>query len=135
MRSKPSKIPKCRKALANPGEQRLVLETQRFSSTLALTGDRLDPFAFDAEYLARLKRGDPETVRHFISHFSNAIWLKLRNRVPERHLLEEIRQETFARVLDYLRSGKPIHYPERFGGFVLKFCNNVMLETLRAEFG
>jgi RNA polymerase sigma-70 factor (ECF subfamily) len=94
----------------------------------------LDYAAFDADYLSRLKHGDPETERHFIAYFSNAIWLKLRNRVRARHLIDEIRQETFARVLKYLQSGKPIQYPERFGGFVQAVCNNVMLEVLRAEF-
>ncbi len=94
----------------------------------------MDYPAFDADYLTRLKDGDYETERHFTSYFSNAIWLKLRNRVRVRHLIDEIRQETFARVLTYLRSGKPIQYPERFGGFVLAVCNNVMLEVLRAEF-
>jgi RNA polymerase sigma-70 factor, ECF subfamily len=93
----------------------------------------LDYAAFDAEYLARLKHGDQETERHFISYFTSIISLKLRNRVRAPHLIEEIRQETFARVLKYLQSGKPIQYPERFGGFVLRVCNNVMLEVLRSE--
>ena len=106
---------------------------QRFSSTLTFTGALLDYTAFDADYLVRLKNGDPETEQHFISYFSNAIWLKLRNRIRARHLIDEIRQETFARVLKYLQSGKPIQYPERFGGFVQAICTNVMLEVLRSE--
>jgi RNA polymerase sigma-70 factor (ECF subfamily) len=106
---------------------------RRFSSTLTLTGALLDYAAFDADYLARLKHGDPETEQHFTSYFSNAIWLKLRNRVRARHLIDEIRQETFARVLKYLQSGKQVQYPERFGGFVQAVCHNVMLEVLRSE--
>lgn len=93
----------------------------------------MDHAAFDADYLARLTHGDLDTERHFFSYFSNVIWLKLRNRVRSRHLIDEIRQETFARVLSYLHSGKPIQYPERFGGFVQGVCNNVMLEVLRSE--
>ena len=88
---------------------------------------------FDAGYLGRLKSGDFETENHFAAYFGNVIWLKLRNRVRARHLIDEIRQETFARVLKFLRSGKTIQYPERFGGFVLSVCNNVMLEVLRSE--
>jgi RNA polymerase sigma-70 factor (ECF subfamily) len=103
---------------------------QRFSSTLTLTGALLDHSAFNADYLARLKDGDPETERHFFSYFSNAIWLKLRNRVRARHLIDEIRQETFARVLKHLQAGKPVQY---LGGFVQGVCNNVMLEVLRDE--
>jgi RNA polymerase sigma-70 factor, ECF subfamily len=93
----------------------------------------LDHADFDAGYLTRLESGDIETERHFESYFSNVIWLKLRNRVRARHLIDEIRQETFTRVINYLKSGKIIQYPERFGAFVLSTCNNVMLETLRSE--
>jgi len=93
----------------------------------------LDHAEFDAGYLARLQSGDIEIEHHFEAYFSNVIWLKLRNRVRARHLIDEIRQETFTRVINYLRSGKIIQYPERFGAFVLATCNNVMLETLRSE--
>jgi RNA polymerase sigma-70 factor (ECF subfamily) len=93
----------------------------------------LDHAEFDAGYLARLNTGDKETERHFEAYFSNVIWLKLRNRVRARHLIDEIRQETFTRVINYLKSGKIIQYPERFGAFVLSVCNNVMLEVLRSE--
>ncbi len=93
----------------------------------------LDHAEFDAGYLALLKSGDFETEQHFEAYFSNVIWLKLRNRVRARHLIDEIRQETFTRVINYLKSGKVIQYPERFGAFVLSVCNNVMLEVLRSE--
>ena len=113
--------------------RRVALRPQHLSSTLVATGAALDHAAFDADYLARLTHGDPETERHFFSYFYNAIWLKLRNRVRARHLIDEIRQETFTRVLSYLKSGKTIQYPERFGGFVQAVCTNVMLEMLRSE--
>jgi RNA polymerase sigma-70 factor (ECF subfamily) len=93
----------------------------------------LEHAEFDARYLARLKDGDVRTEEHFTAYFSNVIWLKLRNRVRARHLIDEIRQETFTRVINYLKSPKTIEHPERFGGFVLAVCNNVMLEVLRAE--
>jgi RNA polymerase sigma-70 factor (ECF subfamily) len=113
---------------------RVVLMPQYLFSNLTFTGAPLDHAAFDADYLARLTHGDPETERHFTSYFTNALWLKLRNRVRARHLIDEIRQETFARVISYLQSGKQIQHPERFGGFVHGVCNNVMLEVLRSEF-
>lgn len=102
-------------------------------STVALTGAHLEYAEFDADYLARLKGGDPETAKHFAAYFTNVIWLKLRNRIRARHLIDEIRQETFARVLKYLQSERGIDHPERFGSFVLSVCNNVMLEVLRSE--
>jgi RNA polymerase sigma-70 factor, ECF subfamily len=110
-----------------------VLSQPRSFSTLTLTRMPLDHAEFDAGYLARLKSGDFETEQHFEAYFRNVIWLKLRNRVRARHLIDEIRQETFTRVINYLKSGKVIQYPERFGAFVLSVCNNVMLEVLRSE--
>jgi RNA polymerase sigma-70 factor (ECF subfamily) len=112
---------------------KVELRPQRSSSTLALAGVLLDYADFDADYLERLRRRDRETEMHFTSYFSNAIWLKLRNRVRARHLIDEIRQDTFARVLNYLQSGQTIQYPERFGAFVQAVCTNVMLETMRRE--
>lgn len=110
-----------------------VLSIPRYSSTLTVTGVPLEHAEFDAVYLARLKNGDLETEQHFTAYFGNVIWLKLRSRVRARHLIDEIRQETFSRVLNYLKSGKTIQYPERFGAFVLSVCTNVMLEVLRSE--
>lgn len=135
MKPKHSTIARCSKPRAISSELgHVVLRPRGFSSTLALTGEKLDFAAFDADYLARLKGGDPQTEQHFTAYFSNTIWLKLRNRVRTRHLIDEIRQETFVRVLKYLQSGKTIQYPERFGGFVQAVCNNVMLEVMRSEF-
>jgi RNA polymerase sigma-70 factor (ECF subfamily) len=134
MRTKELTVPICGRTRTISAESdQSELRPQSFFSTLTLTGARLDYAAFDADYLVRLKHGDPETERHFASYFSIAIGLKLRSRVRARHLIDEIRQETFARVLSYLRSGKPIQYPERFGGFVQAVCQNVMLEVLRCE--
>ena len=127
--------------VANPMIRRVLLERPPHAvlsapstfSTLTVTGMPLEHVEFDARYLARLKDGDVRTEEHFTAYFSNVIWLKLRNRVRSRHLIDEIRQETFTRVINYLKSPKTIQYPERFGGFVLSVCNNVMLEVLRAE--
>jgi len=93
----------------------------------------LEYAVFDGQYLAHLKNRDPQTEKHFTTYFSNVIWLKLRGRVRAAHLIDEIRQETFARVLKYLHSDRMIEHPERFGAFVLSVCNNVMLEVLRSE--
>lgn len=110
----------------------LILRHRSRQSTVT-AGVLLEQAVFDANYIGRLKRGDPETGDHFTAYFANAIWLKLRNRVRASYLIEEIQQETFARVLKYVRSGRIIEHPERFGAFVLSVCNNVMLEVLRSE--
>ncbi len=126
----------CRQGNRRPASQELrnsAFGLEHSSSTLTLTGMPLDHAEFDAGYLARLKTGDVDTEQHFVAYFSRVIWLKLRNRIRAQHLIDEIRQETFARVLRYLKSGKSIQFPERFGAFVLSVCNNVMLEVFRSE--
>jgi len=92
----------------------------------------LDVSSFDQEYLQRLKDGDPETQRHFTRYFGELLSIKLRNRVRSPHLIEEVRQETFLRVLLIVRRGG-IDHPERLGAFVNSVCNNVVLEVFRNE--
>jgi RNA polymerase sigma-70 factor, ECF subfamily len=88
---------------------------------------------FDNDYLARLREGDAETERHFVVHFSNAIRLSLRYRLRSWQLIDDIRQETFLRVLNFLRSDKSMDHPERLGAYVHSVSINVMMELLRAS--
>ena len=88
-------------------------------------------YAFDAEYLQRLRSGDPGTERHFVEYFSALIELKLRRRLRFPSAIEDVRQETFARTWAVLRSERGIRQPERLGSFVNSVCNNVLLEHYR----
>lgn len=88
---------------------------------------------FDGAYLARLRDGDAETERHFVSHFTNAIRLSLRYRLRSWQLIEDIRQETFLRVLNFVRSDRSLDHPERLGAYVHSVCINVMMELLRSS--
>jgi len=92
----------------------------------------LDVNSFDQEYVQRLREGDPETQRHFTRYFGELLNVKLRNRVRSPHLIEEVRQETFLRVLLIVRRDG-VDHPERLGAFVNSVCNNVVLETFRRE--
>jgi RNA polymerase sigma-70 factor, ECF subfamily len=88
--------------------------------------------SFDAEYVRRLAGGDACVEQHFYSYFSELLYIKLRGRVRSPQLIEDVRQETFLRVLRNLR-GKGIDHPERLGPYVFAVCNNVLLESFRAE--
>jgi RNA polymerase sigma-70 factor (ECF subfamily) len=55
------------------------------------------------------------------------------NRVRVRNRILGVGQVVLKCVINYLKSGKIIQFPERFGAFVLSVCNNVMLEVLRKE--
>jgi len=94
--------------------------------------EQLDVTSFDQEYLQRLKDGDSETQRHFTRYFGDLLSIKLRNRVRSSHLIEEVRQETFLRVLLIVRRDG-IDHPERLGAFVNAVCNNVVREMFRNE--
>jgi RNA polymerase sigma-70 factor, ECF subfamily len=89
--------------------------------------------AFDAPYVERLRSGDFRTQEHFVAYFSELIQLKLRARLRSPQAIEDVRQETFARVFAALRSSSGIRQPERLGAFVNSICNNVLLEQYRAS--
>ena len=88
-------------------------------------------YAFDAQYLQRLRSGDPSTERHFVEYFSALIELKLRRRLRSASAIDDVRQETFARTWAALRSERGVRQPERLGSFVNSVCNNVLLEHYR----
>ena len=48
-------------------------------------------------------------------------------------MIEEVRQETFLRVLHTLKRKGGLEHPERLGAFVNTVCNNVMMESIRSE--
>jgi RNA polymerase sigma-70 factor, ECF subfamily len=93
----------------------------------------LAPTSFDSAYLARLRERDAETERHFVAHFTNTIRLSLRYRLRSWALIEDIRQETFLRVLNFIRSDRSMDHPERLGAYVHSVSINVMMELLRAS--
>ena len=88
---------------------------------------------FDDQYLAKLRDGDPETEKHFFTHFSNVIRMAMRYRLRSWELIDDIKQETFLRVLNFLRSDRSLDHPERLGAYVHSVAINVMLELLRAS--
>jgi RNA polymerase sigma-70 factor, ECF subfamily len=88
---------------------------------------------FDGSYLERLCSGDFRTESHFVTYFSELIQLKLRSRVRSPQAVEDLRQETFARVFVALRSQGKLRQPERLGAFVNSVCNNVLLEHYRSS--
>lgn len=88
--------------------------------------------AFDADYLQRLQREDAPTERHFAAYFGRLIMLKLRSRLGSKEALEDVRQETFVRVLTLVRANE-IRDPGGLGALVNSVCNNVLLEHYRAK--
>lgn len=94
---------------------------------------RLEFFAFDASYIERLRSGDAHVERHFVNYFSELIRLKLRSRLNTKEAMEDVRQETFMRVLALLRGKEGLRKPDRLGPFVNSVCNHVLLEHYRSK--
>ena len=89
--------------------------------------------AFDVPYLDRLRRGEPPTEQHFVAYFGELIRIKLRSRLKSREAIEDVRQETFVRVLALVRAPDGIKEPERLGALVNSVCNHVLLEHYRSS--
>ena len=89
--------------------------------------------SFDREYLERLKAGDAETERHFVAYFGDLLRIKLRARLRSAELIEDVRQETFLRVLTVVRRKDGLEHPERLGAFVNSVCQNVLFELYRSD--
>lgn len=90
----------------------------------------VDLYSFDAEYLRRLKDREPATEEHFVAYFTPRLHVKLRQRGFPLHVLDDIRQETFFRVLTAVKASSVL-YPEKFGAFVASVCDKVILEKYR----
>jgi RNA polymerase sigma-70 factor (ECF subfamily) len=92
----------------------------------------VDFFSFDKAYVDRLRDGDPPTEHHFVAYFDQLLRIKLRARTLTSDKVEDLRQETFIRVIAALRREGGVRQPERFGAFVNSICNNVLLEYYRS---
>jgi len=97
------------------------------------SGACMDFFAFDKAYVERLRDGDPPTEHHFVAYFEHLLRIKLRSRMLTNDKVEDLRQETFIRVIAALRREGGVRQPDRFGAFVNSVCNNVLLEYYRSS--
>jgi len=98
--------------------------------TSATTMEKQD---FDAQYVSRLTEGDASVEQHFTAYFGELVHIKLRRRGWPPHEIEDIRQETFLRVLQVLRQKHGLERPESLGAFVNSVCNNIILEFYKSR--
>jgi RNA polymerase sigma-70 factor (ECF subfamily) len=89
-------------------------------------------FSFDESYLQRLRGGDFPTEQHFVDYFNQLLLIKLRSRLRSSQTVDDIRQETFVRVLKAVRTGG-VRSAEGLGSFVNSICNNVLQEYYRSS--
>ena len=89
--------------------------------------------SFDAEYVRKLCAGDSQTQEHFVVYFTELLQIKLRSRLQSPHAIEDVRQETFARVFAVLTRDGGLRQPDRLGPFVNTVCNHVLMEHYRSS--
>lgn len=90
----------------------------------------VDFYSFDEEYLRRLGGRDSATEAHFVAYFTERIKIILRSRKVDFHIIQDVIQETFYRVLTAVQAGK-INNPVGFGSYVNSVAKNVLSEILR----
>ena len=98
---------------------------------LGLAESALQFVSFNAGYVESLCASDPQAQEHFVGYFTELLHLKLRTRLQSTQAIEDVRQETFARVLSVLRKDG-LRQPERLGAFVNTICNHVLFEHYRS---
>jgi RNA polymerase sigma-70 factor (ECF subfamily) len=87
---------------------------------------------FDATYVDKLHSGDEVTEQHFVKYFSELISLKLRSRLQSAQAIQDVTQETFARIFALIRKKGGVRQGERLGALVNSICNNVLFEHYRS---
>jgi RNA polymerase sigma-70 factor (ECF subfamily) len=88
---------------------------------------------FDASYISKLEAHDGGVEAHVALYFSKFMTGSLRRRAASAERINDIRQETFARVLTAVHSDQGIRRPECFGAFVASVCRNVLYESYRDD--
>ena len=93
----------------------------------------VDFYSFDEEYLRRLGACDPATEAHFVAYFNERLRITLRARGVDANTIEDVRQETFYRVLVALKAGN-VQNPQGFGSYVHSVAKHVLSEKRRIEY-
>jgi RNA polymerase sigma-70 factor, ECF subfamily len=91
----------------------------------------MDFFAFDDDYVRRLREGDRVTEEHFTEYFGQLLKLKLRRRLRSSSDIDDVIQEVYLRVLKGLREGDGVRDGRKLGAYVLGVCNHVVQEFER----
>lgn len=90
-------------------------------------------YEFDDHYVRRLGEAEGWTEEHFFRYFNELLLIKLRSRLRSIEAIDDVRQEVFMRVLRMLRSPDGLRDGRKLGAFVNSVCNNVLLESYRAQ--
>lgn len=119
---KPKTISKGQQVSGSSGQQLSSGETYISGPVAAVEGVRLGT-TFDEGYLARLRTGDDETVRHFDHYFRRLVRAKLRGKFS-RPLEDELVDKTMSAAVQNILQGAPqnaAHLPAYIHGICANF--------------
>jgi RNA polymerase sigma factor (sigma-70 family) len=92
----------------------------------------MDFFAFDDEYVRRLREGDPDTAKHYVNYFKILLTIKLqRRRGLQTDDINDIIQTTHLKVFLQLKGEEGIRDGHAFGAWVHTTCTHVAQEFER----
>jgi RNA polymerase sigma-70 factor (ECF subfamily) len=112
------------------GSRGAVKHQERANGEVYLSAIPVELYPFDESYMELLRRGDNRTQEHFVSYFGKLLRIKLRSRKLPVHVIQDVQQETFLRVLVAVRTSE-VRHPERLGAYVNSVCRNILLEHYR----
>jgi RNA polymerase sigma factor (sigma-70 family) len=87
--------------------------------------NQLHEYTFDAEYLARLRAREPDTLAHFHNFFK----LPVRNKIRQRCRWEDaddLAQDVFVAALKRIDAGEP-EDPAKLPMYILGICRRMLL--------
>lgn len=92
----------------------------------------MDRFAFDDDYVRRLREHDARTEQHFADFFQPRLFNHLRKRVGSVSDVQDLCQDTLTRALQKIYEGKLRNGGALFG-FVFRVCDIGLLEYYRKK--
>lgn len=95
----------------------------------ARSADSQNPLEFDSGYIRRLGENDPGTVRNFVNYFWPRTRMRLRRRIQDMSLAEELTCDTLSRVLLVIQNHSPLMpVPYQLEEYVNSVCDVVIVE-------
>lgn len=92
----------------------------------------MDFYAFDDDYVRRLREGDRWTENHFVGYFTPLLLRRLRGRIRPSTDISDVIQDVFLAVYLGLRGDNPLRDGRRLGAYVFGICRNLELQRGRS---
>jgi RNA polymerase sigma-70 factor, ECF subfamily len=93
----------------------------------------MELFAFDDDYVRRLREGDRWMEEHYFRYFNLFLTLKLRGRGVAAADVDDVIQEVHSRVFKELHGDGGPRDGHKFGAYVNSICNHVVQELGRKQ--